>query len=119
MGVTLTVLHPGEGQQQAIAVFFFVGQFQVQQLVTAVNSPPFDDLIAGKDAVDDMYVRIGRTYLNGDRLAVVGELRGRLPEPIVGLRSGTLIVEGEYHKLTLDGVALADSLKGMLTRIYR
>ena len=93
VGVALAVLHPGEGQQQAVVIRLIVGELQVQKLVVPVDSTTLDHLIAGEDTIDDMHILIGRTHLNGDRRTVVGEAGIRLVEPVVGLRDRTLIVE--------------------------
>ena len=116
MGMTHAILHPGEGQQQTIAIILFVVEFQIQQLVVTVYGATLDNLVASEDTIDDMYIRIGRAHLHSYRLTIVRKLGGRLPEPVVSLRSGSLIIKREYHKLALDGVVLANCLKGMLAR---
>ena len=97
MGVALLVLHPGEGQQQTISVCFLVSGLQVKELVALIHSTALDKFITCKDAIDDVHVLIRRAHLDGDRLAVVGELCGRLVEPVVGLCGRHLVVEGEEH----------------------
>ncbi len=93
VGVALAVLHPGEGQQQAVVIRLIVSELQVQELVVPIHSTTLDHLIAGEDTIDDMHILIGRTHLNGDRCAVVGEAGIRLVEPVVGLCGRTLVVE--------------------------
>ena len=111
MGMALAVLHPGEGEQQAIAVCFLIGQFEAHELVAPVIGTPLDDLLAREYTVEDMDILVGRTYLKIDGLAVVGELLGRKIEPVVGLGHGTLIMEREKHEAMGSGITLADSFQ--------
>ena len=70
MGVAVAVLHPCEGKQQTVAVFFLIFQFEVHQLVALVNGSTLNDFVTGKDAIYDMYVSVGGAHLNGDGLTV-------------------------------------------------
>ena len=59
MGIALTILHPGEVEQQSVAVTLLVGDLQVQQLIALVGSTSLDHTIASEDTVDHMDV-LGR-----------------------------------------------------------
>ena len=56
--VALTVLDPGIGQQQAIAVFFFVSELTVQQTGTALHRATLQNLVPSIDAIDNVQVGI-------------------------------------------------------------
>ena len=96
--VTLSVLHPGIGNEQAVAIFFLIGEFPVQQLGILLHYTTFYHLVTGIDAIDDVEVGIAGTYLYGDGLAVAGELAVRHIEPVVGLGGGLLVVKSEHHE---------------------
>ena len=74
VGVAHVLLHPGEGQQDAVAPFFLVCQFAVDQFIALVDGSRLDASPAGEDTVDDVYVLPRRTDLDGHGFAVVGEL---------------------------------------------
>ena len=80
-----------------------------------IDEALLDDLFSSKDTIYDMHILGRRTHLDGDGRAVVRELCGRLPEPVVCLNNWHLVVEGEHHELTMDGVALTDGVERMLT----
>ena len=113
VAVAHVLLHPGEGQQDAVAPRFLIGQFAVDQFVALVDGARLDAMGAGEDAVDDMYVLTRRAYLDGHGLAVVGELAVRHPEPVVGLVGWPFVVEREDHKVALLDVILVTGLDGM------
>ena len=115
MGIAMSLLHPSEGVQQAVAIFLFIGGLDIQQLMALIDEALLDDLFSSKDTIYDMHILGRRTHLDGDGRAVVRELCGRLPEPVVCLNNWHLVVEGEHHELTMDGVALTDGVERMLT----
>ena len=67
MLMTDTILHPGEGEQQSVAVFFLVSKLAIDEGCILVNFPTLNHLVAGKEGIDDMEVGIRRTHLNGNR----------------------------------------------------
>ena len=117
VGVALALLHPGEGQQQAVAVLLLVGQLAVDELVCAVNGATLDDALAADDAVDDVDILGRRAHLDGDGAAVAGEHVVRLVEPVVGLGGRPLVVEGEDDELLLQRVVLAGGLQRVLAAL--
>ena len=58
MSVAFAILHPGESQQQTIAIRLFIGEFQVQELIASVDRSTLDQLIAREDAVHDMHILV-------------------------------------------------------------
>ena len=107
VGIELTLLHPGEGEQQTVAIFRFVCQFAVNELIRTVDGTTLDNAVATDDAVDDMHVLSRRAYLYGDGGAVVGELGIRHIEPIIGLKGRPLVVEVEDGECLLQTLTLA------------
>ena len=117
MAIAHTVLHPCEGDEQAIAVGFLIGQLAVNQLPTLLDGTALQLLFTGKDTIDDMEVGVGRAHLYGDGSLVGRELLVRHIEPVVCRCGRALIVQAEHHERHLQGVALADSLKAVLTAL--
>ena len=116
MGITLAILYPSKGKQQAVFVLILIGKLAVYQLVTLIHTPLLYQLKAREDAVEDMHILIRATHLDGNRRAIVRELGGRLVEPIICISSRFLIIEREYHEGSIDGLILIRSLYTMLTR---
>ena len=116
VGIAKAVLHPRKGEQQAVFIILIILQLEVKQSVALVDSPLLDQFLAGKEAVDDMHISIGRAYLHRHGLAVIGELVGREPEPVLGFCGRHLVICREEHELTLRGIILEGSLQHMLSR---
>ena len=76
MGIALALLHPGKGKQQTVLVVILIGKLTVDQLIVAVDRSALNDLLTGKEAIDDMHVGGRRADLDGDGLAV-GRKLGR------------------------------------------
>ena len=57
MGIALAILHPGKAEQQTVLVRILVGELAVDQLVAAVDRATLNDLLTGKETIDDMHVR--------------------------------------------------------------
>ena len=117
MGIALALLHPGKGEQQTVLVVILIGKLTVDQLVVAVDRSALNDLLTGKEAIDDMHVGGRRADLDGDGLAVGRELRGGLIEPVVGRGGWCGVVETEHHEVTLQGVSLAGGLQRVLAAL--
>ena len=113
----LSVLHPCIAHQQAIAVCFLIGELSVQQFAILFHHTVFYHRVAGIDAIDHVDVRVARSHLNGNGFAVIGELRGRGIEPVVGLRSRLRVVQSEDDKRHVYRVVFAYSLQTMLTAL--
>ena len=73
--IAMPVLHPGEGQQQAVAVFLLVGDLHVQQAVALIAGASLNDLVTCEDTIDNVYILIGGAYLHGNGLAIAREYR--------------------------------------------
>ena len=58
VSVAFAILHPGESQQQTIAIRLFIGEFLVQELIAPVDRSTLDQLIAREDAVHDMHILV-------------------------------------------------------------
>ena len=116
MGVTLAILYPSKGKQQAVFVLILIGKLAVYQLVTLIHTPLLYQLMPREYAIEDMYILIRTTHLDGNRCAIVRELGGRLIEPIISFCSWFLIIEREYHEGSINGLILIRSLYTMLTR---
>ena len=116
MGITLAILYPSKGKQQAVFVLILIGKLAVYQLVTLIHTPLLYQLKAREDTIEDMHILIRATHLDGNRRAIVRELGGRLIEPIISISSRFLIIEREYHEGSIDGLILIRSLYTMLTR---
>ena len=95
VGIELTVLHPGKGEQQAVAILLLVGELTVPEGIALVEGPPLNDFIAGKDAIDGVHVSIAGAHLYGDRASVEGEVRRTGVEPVFGVGAGHGVVKGE------------------------
>ena len=108
--VTYTVLDPCIGHKQAVTVFFFINKLPVEQLTVLLYDATLNHLVASIDAIDHVEVRIAGAYLNSDRLSIIGELRIRTVEPVVGLRGRFRVIKPEYHKGHVYRVAFAHSL---------
>ena len=117
MGIALALLHPGKGKQQTVLVVILIGKLTVDQLVVAVDRSALNDLLTGKEAIDDMHVGGRRADLDGDGLAVGRELRGGLIEPVIGRGGWCGVVETEHHEVTLQGVSLAGGLQRVLAAL--
>ena len=116
MGITLAILYPSKGKQQAVFVLILIGKLAVYQLVTLIHTTLLYQLKAREDTIEDMHILIRATHLDGNRRAIVRELGGRLVEPIICISSRFLIIEREYHEGSIDGLILIRSLYTMLTR---
>ena len=110
MAVAASLLHPGKGEQQAVAVFRFVRKLTVQQLIGTLHGATLYHPVATDDAVDNMDVLGRRTNLYGDGLSVAWKLIVGDVEPVVGLHDRPLIVEREDGERTLHRVTMADGL---------
>ena len=117
MLIAPAVLHPGKGHEQTVSVSLFVGGFYLKETVAPVNGTTLDHLISCKDAIHDMNVLVGRTHLDGNGRSVIGELRRRLIEPVIGSFCWGLVVEREQHETTLQRVTLTDGFQRMGTTL--
>ena len=117
MDVTLVVLHPCIGHEQTVAVFFTIGEFPVEQFSVLFHHTTFNHLVACKNAIDDMKVRIDRSHLQCDGCTVVGELIVRHIEPVMGLKSRLHVVQAENNELHVNLVVTTNSFQTMLARL--
>ena len=115
MGVTLAVLYPSKGKQQAVFVLILIGKLAVYQLVALIHTPLLYQLKAREDAIEDMHILIRRAHLDSNRYAITRELGSRLVEPIISISSRLFIIELEYHKSAIDSLILIRSLYTMFT----
>ena len=74
MAVTHAILHPGIGQQQAIAIFFLVGKLAINQFTVLLHLALLNDFLAGIDGVENVQVGSTAAHLQGDWRSIVGEL---------------------------------------------
>ena len=56
MRITVSVLHPGIGKQQAVAISLLVRDLLVQKLVALICRTSLNHPITSKDTVDDVDV---------------------------------------------------------------
>ena len=56
MRIAFALLHPGKGEQQTVLVVILISELAVDQLVAPVDRTTLNDLLTGKDAIDDMHV---------------------------------------------------------------
>ena len=115
--VTLAVLHPSEGDKQAVAVFFLVDELSVNQFCILLHSTFLYDRVAGIDAIDDVEVWVAGANLHGDRFAVAGELAVRHVEPFVCLAGRLRVVQSEDHEGHVNRVLFTDGLEAVLTAL--
>ena len=74
VAIYLAVLDPCKGEQQAVAVLLAVGELTVPEGIRLVEGSALYHLVAGKDAIDGVYVLVAGAYLHGDGLAVGSKL---------------------------------------------
>ena len=117
MDMALAILHPSISQEQAVAIFFLISKLAVNQFGILLCGTALYHLVASKDGIDNMQVGIAGTHLNGNGLAVTGELAARGIEPVVGLSSGFRIIKAEHHKFHVEAVTLANGLETMFTAL--
>ena len=72
--IELSVLCPGEGEQQRVAIVLAIGELAIEQGVRLVDGALFNNRRAGKDGIDHVHILSRRAHLQRDGLAVVGEL---------------------------------------------
>ena len=116
--VGFAVLHPGEGEQQSVAILLAVEELAVEQFVRQVYGPALQQPVAADDAVDHVHVLVRRTGLHGDGSTVHGEaslVAG--VEPAAGVGGWPMVVEREHHEVLLQRVLLAGGKERVLAAL--
>ncbi len=118
VGVAHAVLDPRKGQQQAVAVFFFICQLAVDECAVLPHAAALQQRFAAEHRIDDVQVRIAGTDLDGNGAAVGRKLRVGSVEPVVGLGGRALVVQTEHHELDVHAVVATLGLQPVLATFY-